>query len=186
MYPHREFDMPHSREKILHYTSAIIPLTPWNITKNLIHNSYNPETVKICWYVCINDISIYCVFLHLNIYKHVLVPYGYHTEDSNLLSVSQYTHMCFAFPFMLWKLYTSNSVRLLMVMLERAAEITRCFVLKLTMVLGMLLFGRKNLLFLYDTNWTLTLRSCLKALSSASLGMLIKISYSRRNIQALE
>jgi hypothetical protein len=68
-----------------------------------------------------------------------------------------------------------------MVILERAAEITRCFLL--AMELEVILFGRKNLLFLYETNWTLTLRNCLKALSSASLGMLIKISYGRRKVQ---
>jgi hypothetical protein len=62
-----------------------------------------------------------------------------------------------------------------MVMLERAAEITRCFLF--IMELEVTLFGLKNLLFLYEANWTLTLRNCLKALSSASLGMLIKISY---------
>jgi hypothetical protein len=65
-----------------------------------------------------------------------------------------------------------------MVMLERAAEITRCLLLMVE--LEVMLFGLKNLLFLYETNWTLTLRNCLKALSSASLGMLIKIPYSRR------
>jgi hypothetical protein len=53
-----------------------------------------------------------------------------------------------------------------MVMLETAAEITGCFMLKLEERL----FGRKNLLFLYVTNWTLTGCACLKALSSASLG----------------
>jgi hypothetical protein len=68
-----------------------------------------------------------------------------------------------------------------MVMLERAAEITRCFLL--LMEIEVLLFDLKNLLFWYETNWTLTLRKCLKALSSASRGMLIKISYSRRKAQ---
>jgi hypothetical protein len=61
-----------------------------------------------------------------------------------------------------------------MVMLERAAEITRCFLL--IMEFEVMLFGLKNLLFLYEANWTLTLRNCLKARSSASLGTLIKIS----------
>jgi hypothetical protein len=61
-------------------------------------------------------------------------------------------------------------------MLDRAAEITCCFVLKLMTELEEQLSDRKNLLFLYDTNWTLTLRDCLKALSSASLGTVMKIS----------
>lgn len=68
-------------------------------------------------------------------------------------------------------------------MLERAAEITRCFVLRLMTEFEVQLFGRKNLLFLYDTNWTLTLRNCLKALSSASLGTVMKISYGKETLE---
>jgi len=70
-----------------------------------------------------------------------------------------------------------------MVKLERAAEITGCFVLKLMRELEEQLFGRKNLLFLYDTNWTLTLRACLKALSSASLGTVMMSSYGRETFK---
>jgi hypothetical protein len=68
-----------------------------------------------------------------------------------------------------------------MVMLERAAEITLCFLL--IVELEVMLFGLKNLLFLYEANWTLTLCNCLKALSSASLGTLIKISYRMKEVQ---
>jgi hypothetical protein len=70
-----------------------------------------------------------------------------------------------------------------MVKLERAAEITGCFVLKLMRELEERLFGRKNLLFLYDTNWTLTLRDSLKALSSASLGRVMMISYGKETFK---
>jgi hypothetical protein len=70
-----------------------------------------------------------------------------------------------------------------MVMLERAAEITRCFVVKLVTELEQQLLGRKNLLFLYETNWTLTLSNCLKALSSASLGTVMKSSYGKETFK---
>lgn len=72
---------------------------------------------------------------------------------------------------------------MLMVMLERAAEITRCFVLKLMSEFEELLFGRKNLLFSYDTNWTLTLRDCPKAFTNASLGTVMKIVYGRETFK---
>jgi hypothetical protein len=64
-------------------------------------------------------------------------------------------------------------------MLDRAAEITCCFVKELEEQL----LGRKNLLFLYDTNWTLTLRSCLKALSNASPGTVMEISYGKETFK---
>jgi len=70
-----------------------------------------------------------------------------------------------------------------MVKLKRAAEITGCFVLKLMRELEELLFGRKNLLFLYDINWTLTLCNCLKALSNASLGIVMLISYGKETFK---
>jgi len=83
----------------------------------------------------------------------------------------------------LGKVYTSSSVKLLTVTLERAAEITGCFMLKLMRELEEELFGRKNLLFLYDTNWTLTLNDCFKALSNASLGIVMLISYGKETFK---
>jgi len=70
-----------------------------------------------------------------------------------------------------------------MVKLERAAEITGCFVLEPMRELEEQLLGRKNLLFLYDINWTLTLRDILKALSSASLGTVMMISYGKETFK---
>lgn len=70
-----------------------------------------------------------------------------------------------------------------MVMLERAAEITGCFVLKLMRELEEKLFGRKNLLFLYDTNWTLTLCVCLKLLLNASLGTVMENAYGKETFK---
>jgi hypothetical protein len=70
-----------------------------------------------------------------------------------------------------------------MVILERAAEITCCFVLKLMTELEEQLFGRKNLLFSYDTNWTLTLRASLKALKNASLGTVMMSVYGRETFK---
>lgn len=72
---------------------------------------------------------------------------------------------------------------MLMVTLEKAAEITGCFMFKLMRELEEQLFGRKNLLFLYDTNWTLTLRDCIKALSSASLDTVMMISYGKETFK---
>ena len=66
-----------------------------------------------------------------------------------------------------------------MVKLERAAEITGCVMLKLMRELEEKLFGRKNLLFLYDTNWTLQLCDCFKVLLNASLGTVMNISYGK-------
>jgi hypothetical protein len=64
-------------------------------------------------------------------------------------------------------------------MLDRAAEITCCFVQELEEQL----LGRKNLLFLYDTNWTLTLRSCLEAFSNASPGTVMLIFYGKETFK---
>jgi hypothetical protein len=70
-----------------------------------------------------------------------------------------------------------------MVTLDRAAEITCCFVLELMRELEELLLRRKNLLFLYNTNWTLKLRSSPTALSSASLGTVMEISYGKETFK---
>jgi hypothetical protein len=70
-----------------------------------------------------------------------------------------------------------------MVTLDVAAEITGCFVHELMRELEEQLFGRKNLLFLYDTNWTLTLRDCLKDLWRASLGTVMMISYGKETFK---